>query len=62
MTIKATIRHDGSTSATATLQVTVVVVGKAGAQDQIQRLKPGEEATVEVAPDQFVMIDHKEGD
>lgn len=57
--MRVTIRHD-EPEGSAELQVTVVTVGELGASDQQMLLAAGEEATVEVRPGQFVMVDDKE--
>lgn len=60
--MRVTIRHDepeGSAELQVTV-VTVVTVGELGASDQQMLLAAGEEATVEVRPGQFVMVDDKE--
>ena len=62
MTIRVTIKHDepeGSSPGT-TLKVTVVTVGAAQADEHQVLLAAGEQATVDVGPGQFVMVDDKE--
>lgn len=62
MTIRVTIKHDGPEGPApgTTLKVTVVTVGAAQADEHQVLLAAGEQATVDVGPGQFVMVDDKE--
>lgn len=64
MTIRVTIKHDEpegpSPGTTLKVKVTVVTVGAAQADEHQVLLAAGEQATVDVGPGQFVMVDDKE--